>query len=98
MSAELIDEPTPGDVNLDGVEDFSDFLILRDSFGEPSLGWGNGDFDFNFRVNFNDFLILSDNFGAQTATTQGVPEPSGWLLVVASLIGISPLMRRRSPD
>ena len=55
----------PGDANLDGSVDFSDFLLLSTGFGKEG-SWSNGNFACNepaARVSFADFLTLSSNFG-----------------------------------
>ncbi len=72
-----------GDVDLDGVVDFGDFLVLSQSFGQPG-GWGQGDFDGNGLVDFPDFLTLSGNFGAGPEV-QTVPEPSANAYVLLCL-------------
>ena len=62
----LIDilRPTPGDANLDGEVNFSDFLILSRYFGSGSL-WTEGDFDSDDDVDFADLLVLAAHFGQQ---------------------------------
>ena len=85
----------PGDADLDGQVQFTDFLLLSSNFGMPGE-WGNGDFDDSGDVAFGDFLILSQHFnqsmspGLRPAT---VPEPSGFLLIV---VAMATLGRRRS--
>lgn len=59
-------EPThskrlPGDADLNGSVEFTDFLLLAKNFGQHGV-WGDGDFDGNGVVGFSDFLILSQNF------------------------------------
>ena len=53
----------PGDADLNGVVNFSDFLALQNSFGLASARFDRGDFDYNGKVDFNDFLLLQNNFG-----------------------------------
>jgi hypothetical protein len=53
----------PGDANLDGTVNLSDFLILRRNFGQPWAFFESGDFNNDGRVNLSDFLILRRNFG-----------------------------------
>jgi hypothetical protein len=53
----------PGDINLDGHINFSDFLVLSARFGKQAAVWSDGDFDLNAIVDFADFLALSANFG-----------------------------------
>ena len=58
---------SPGDLNLDEVIDFADFLVLSSRFGREDAVWSDGDFDSSGKVDFADFLLLSANFG----TTRG---------------------------
>jgi hypothetical protein len=53
-----------GDANGDGKVDFSDFLIVQNSYNKPG-GWLQGDFDGNGMVDFNDFMILQNALSAQ---------------------------------
>ena len=55
--------PKAGDVNLDGLVSFADFLILSANFGRMDAVWADGDFNNDGTVNFTDFLLLSANFG-----------------------------------
>ena len=52
-----------GDVNLDGVVDFPDFLLLARSFNQQNALWSDGDFNGDGTVNIADFLALSREFG-----------------------------------
>ena len=52
-----------GDVDRDGVVDFSDFLALAAHFGKEDAEWWDGDFDQDGSVTLSDFLQLSQNFG-----------------------------------
>lgn len=61
----------PGDTDLNGAVDFSDFLVVSGNFGlQESATARDGDFDGNGSVEFSDFLILANNFGE---SRQGVP-------------------------
>ena len=53
----------PGDLNFDGQNGFSDFLVLSASFGSVDAVWADGDFDGDGVVGFADFLLLSRSFG-----------------------------------
>lgn len=55
----------PGDINLDGVVNFADFLLLSANFGSEGGDWLTGDLDGDRTVGFADFLILSRNFGVE---------------------------------
>lgn len=52
-----------GDVDLNGVVDFPDFLTLSGNFGKTEAAWSDGDFNGDGVVDFSDFLALSGNFG-----------------------------------
>jgi hypothetical protein len=73
-----------GDVDLDGVVGFTDFLALSRRFGDSHLGWSDGDLDGDGTVEFPDFLILANNFGKTPNAAYAVPEPSPcplWMLL-----------------
>lgn len=52
-----------GDINLDGIVDFADFLILSANFGKQNRLPSQGDVDGNGAVDLADFLVLAANFG-----------------------------------
>ena len=54
-----------GDVDLNGIVDFGDFLLLSGSFRRENAQWQHGDLDGDRFVGFSDFLVLSGSFGAQ---------------------------------
>lgn len=54
----------PGDANLDGTVDFSDYLLLNENYGLENATWSDGDFDGDGIVAFSDYLLLTNNFGA----------------------------------
>ena len=89
----------PGDINLDGAVDFSDFIGFSSYFGQAGSNWSSGDFNFDGRSDFSDFLDLSANFGLRQQSTNdslaSVPEPSpgtGLLFVIGT---IALMLRRR---
>jgi uncharacterized delta-60 repeat protein len=53
----------PGDVNLDGAVNGSDFSILAGNFGKTGMTYGQGDLNGDGRVDGSDFSILAGNFG-----------------------------------
>jgi len=58
--ADVID----GDIDLDGVVNFDDFLILAANFGtRENAKRDEGDFNFDGAIDFADFLVLAANFG-----------------------------------
>jgi hypothetical protein len=69
--------PLPGDANLDGKVDLSDFGILKQNFG-TGTGRPQGDFNADGQVDLSDFGILKENFGRASAAA--VPEPTGLAL------------------
>jgi hypothetical protein len=78
----------PGDTNLDGLVDFSDYQQLERNFDSSQAIWMQGDFNGDGTVDFTDYQILETHFG-RTA-----PEPGtlGLLLAATAL-----LRRRRLP-
>ena len=86
----------PGDTNLDGAVDFTDFLALSDGFGGSGRDWSDGNFNGDGDVNFPDFLALSANFG-QSSAASAVPEPSNSLLAFLSCGGMV-LLRKPSQE
>ncbi len=54
-----------GDINGDGLVDFTDFLELAENFGKENATREEGDLDGDETVGFGDFLILARNFGHQ---------------------------------
>ena len=73
----------PGDANLSGDVEFSDFLALSAKFGQTG-SWSHGDFDCSGQVGFADFLVLSSNFSqaSESNTAAAVPEPSTGVLLL----------------
>jgi hypothetical protein len=86
----------PGDANGDGIDNFSDLLILAQHYGK-SGALGDGDFNADGSVGFDDLLILAQHYG-QTATTgtalgeAAVPEPAA--LAVIGVAGAAVVRRR----
>jgi len=89
----------PGDADVDGDVDFTDFLILQGNFAS-SGSIVNGDFNHSGFVDFSDFLILQGNFGLLSPAEEAhvasfvasVPEPGS--LVALCLISLTALCRR----
>lgn len=79
--------PLPGDANLDGRVDLSDFGILKQHFGAGTQR-SEGDFNGDGQVDLSDFGILKANFGS-SANTTAVPEPATWTLALAALMAVS---------
>jgi hypothetical protein len=92
--------PLPGDANLDGSVNGSDFSVLASNFGRTTQpDWGRADFNQDGSVDGTDFGLLASNYGRSAPGAAGgvgvlsvsVPEPaSAWVLALAA-----PLLRRR---
>jgi hypothetical protein len=81
----------PGDINLDGKVDLSDFGILKENFGTGTTQ-AQGDLNSDAKVDLSDFGILKENFGKVAGAA--VPEPSTLLLL--TLGGLAALVARRA--
>ena len=53
----------PGDFEVDGDVDFSDFTYLAANYGQSGKTWVDGDCDGNGSVEFPDFTYLAANYG-----------------------------------
>lgn len=79
----------PGDANLDGVVNISDFAALAANFNTLG-GWAKGNFNFDSVIDISDFALLAGNFNRDFPRT-AIPEPAiGGLL----LLGVTALRRR----
>jgi hypothetical protein len=95
--------PLPGDANLDGAVNGTDFALLASNFGRRSdPDWGRGDFNHDGAVDGTDFALLAGNFGRTApGATAGdellsgaaavVPEPSA-----ACLLGLPVVLLARA--
>ncbi len=80
----------PGDANLDGVVDTSDFNVWNaNKFTTGSVGWSNADFNGDGVVDTSDFNIWNSNKFTSVDAARLVPEPDGlpWLAAFLLLIG-----------
>lgn len=84
----------PGDADLDGEVQFSDFNALATNFGQPGV-WSQGDFDGTGLVGFLDFVLLANNFGKTANQAAAVPEPSTLALTCLATIALGGVARRR---
>jgi hypothetical protein len=98
----------PGDLNLDGDVDSSDYITLKENFGETDATWSHGDFNDDGLVGYDDLFALMTNFGYKsnphpimtppsggsisTGDMAAVPEPGTAILLV---LGAAALLRRR---
>jgi hypothetical protein len=86
-----------GDFNLDTVVDMLDFGILRDHMAAEYDGpvtYADGDIDVDGDVDLADFRQFKALFPGAVAAAEGVPEPSGLVLVLSALAGIAASVRR----
>ncbi len=86
----------PGDANLDGIVDTSDFNIWNENkFGDAS-GWMSGDFNADGIVDTSDFNLWNMNKFTSIYGTTLVPEP-GLSLSLLGTAGLLLACRRRRP-
>jgi hypothetical protein len=95
----------PGDANLDGSVNFTDFTTLTQHYNLQTGGtWSTGDFNRDGSVNFTDFTLMTQNYNkslninppppaaALPSDAALVPEPTSLFAATLSLLG---LRRRR---
>ncbi len=85
----------PGDANLNGAVDGSDFGIWNSSKFTNSPGWCAGDFNANGAVDGSDFGVWNAYKFASSDGVAAVPEPLGggvWRVIL-----LAPLLLRASP-
>jgi hypothetical protein len=108
-TAATLTNALPGDANLDGTVNFTDFSTLLQNYNLPVTGgFEAADFNNDGVVNFTDFSTILQNYnltlgaagpvtpGAQIAAEVGgssVPEPAS--LGMLALVGVGALARRR---
>ena len=71
---------TPGDIEVDGDVDFSDFTYLAASYGQSGKSWVDGDCDGDGTVGFSDFTHLAAHYGSDidsAAAGQADAPPAG---------------------
>ncbi|MCA9262600.1 MAG: PEP-CTERM sorting domain-containing protein [Planctomycetales bacterium] len=83
-----------GDANLDGVVDEADFAMWQDGAFSRSLRWDDGNFTGDRFVDVEDYNILNANKYASSYNASPVPEPSGMLLIVLSVLASLGYRRR----
>ena len=82
----------PGDYNRDGFVNAADYAVWRDTFGARGTDLaadGNG----NDEVDAGDYDVWRAHFGQAAAgsstSSDAIPEPTAWLLMVAGLVLMS---------
>ena len=60
----LRNSPLLGDTNLDNQVDLSDLSTVLNNFGQPSLSWTAGNFDYAPTIDLTDLSDVLNNFGA----------------------------------
>ena len=83
-----------GDANLDGVVDVSDFNLWNTSKFTATPAWCAGDFTADGVVDGSDFNVWNTNKFTTSADPRAVPEPTGLLVLVFTLVGIWWQVRR----
>jgi hypothetical protein len=74
-------EPTPGDVNFDGVVDGEDFLIWQRTFASTTNF--SADLNQDGQVDQLDLDVILANFGAGSEQVANVPEPAPSTMLLA---------------
>jgi hypothetical protein len=97
MTFRLQPPPLPGDANLDGFVDASDFNLWNDHRSESGAGWHGGDFNRDGMTNSPDFQIWVDHrFQANGIPGQPMPVPeSTSLSLLVWLVGCMGRFTRR---
>ncbi len=88
----------PGDTDLDGDVDLTDFGALKAGFGNAPATWANGDTDQDGDVDLSDFGVLKANFGTNVNQAAAVPEPATFLLLALGGLMLWLGSRRRAAD
>ncbi len=80
----------PGDANLDGSVDGSDFGIWNGNKFTNAAAWCRGDLNADGQVDGSDFGVWNSNKFSSSALTAAVPEPVvlGWLVVWSALMQV----------
>jgi len=87
-----------GDANLDNKVDLSDLITILNNFGQSSLSWTHGNFDYAPTIDLTDLSDVLSNFGnmgigALSSTAAPAPEPASLALIALA----APLLLKRRP-
>lgn len=87
-------EAIPGDADVDGDVDYSDYATLRDAYGTASGAvWVGASFDGDGDVDWRDYVALKGHFGAGGGGGGATVPAPGAAVVLA--LGAAGLVRRR---
>ncbi len=79
----------PGDANLDGAVDASDFNSWNSNRFSQTVAWCSGDFNADGAVDASDFNIWNSHKFTSSDGGAAVPEPSMGVIGIATLIGLA---------
>jgi hypothetical protein len=91
----IVTGPLPGDANLDGIVDASDYITVKNNFGRNPATWSEEDFSGNGSVGFEDLQMLMSNFGARETSPAQAPGPATLGLLALGLPAI--IRKKRKP-
>ena len=77
----------PGDFEVDGDVDFSDFTYLAANYGQSGKSWVDGDADGDGDVDFTDFTHLGANYGSDSDSSAEAPSAGTVELHVNAVTG-----------
>ncbi|MEM7311865.1 MAG: hypothetical protein AAF497_01815 [Planctomycetota bacterium] len=86
----------PGDGNLDGIVDISDFNTWNGNKFTSTASWCSGDFNADGSVDISDFNVWNANKFQSSDQSQTVPEPNvHWFFVGGLLLTFNAIRRQR---
>ena len=83
------------DADLDGVVDASDFNIWNLNKFTVNTAWCSGNFNADGVIDTADFNLWNLNKFQASGSVSTIPEPSGFIVVAITLLGLAVVMRRR---
>ena len=95
----LAGQSLSADGNQDGVVDNDDYVILSDNLAEhldgTSVGFEQGDIDFDGDVDLDDFGQFKDLFPGALGQSQAIPEPASLTLAMGALVALALCWRQK---